>query len=78
MSLAIAESSMSQRSSCQQLRSNCKDFESGERVRRICPATCGICPGAPLSAPTAVEVAAKTPKQGLETHEAISRPTCGS
>lgn len=38
-------------SSCRHLRLNCQDWESGERVRRICPVTCGICPGAPLSPP---------------------------
>eukprot|EP00434_Breviolum_minutum_P039918 symbB.v1.2.035460.t1/scaffold4779.1/size34930/1 len=44
-------------SSCSQLQTNCKDRESGERVRRICPVTCGVCPGAPLSIPSASEQA---------------------
>lgn len=44
-------------SSCSQLQPNCKDWESGERVRRICPVTCGVCPGAPLSIPSASEQA---------------------
>lgn len=44
-------------SPCSQLQQHCKDWESGERVRRICPVTCGVCPGAPLSIPSASEQA---------------------
>ncbi|CAK9036610.1 unnamed protein product [Durusdinium trenchii] len=44
-------------SSCSQLRPNCKDWASGERVRRICPLTCGVCPGAPLLMPSRSEEA---------------------